>query len=89
VLRSIVMPEIDTELAAAARHVAEGRRIVARQREIIARLAAQGSCTGDYERTLDIFVSSLRIFEEHERELRAAVKRLRGVVWSRDRPNAI
>jgi hypothetical protein len=83
------VPQIEIELATAVRHVAEGRLIVARQREIIARLRSQGSCTGDYERTLDIFVSSLRIFEEHERELRGAVERLRGAVWSRDRPNAI
>jgi hypothetical protein len=88
-LGQIVVPKIEIELATAERHVAEGRLIVARQREIIARLRSQGSCTGDYERTLDIFVNSLRIFEEHERELRGAVERLRGAVWSRDRPNAI
>jgi hypothetical protein len=89
VLGAIVMPEIETELAAAARHVAEGRLIVARQRERIARLRAQGSCTGDYERTLDIFVNSLQIFEDHERELRAAAEKLQAPVGSRDRLNAL
>jgi hypothetical protein len=89
VLGPIVMAEIDVELATAARHVAEGRLVVARQRERIARLAAQGSCTGDYERTLDIFVSSLQIFENHERALRAAVEKRQTAGGSRDRLNVL
>lgn len=54
----------------AARHVAAGRRIVARQRERIARLRMAGHPTLDHEQTLRIFESTLRIFEDHEREIR-------------------
>ena len=60
----------------AARHVAEGRIIVARQRERIARLRALGSCIRDHEFTLGIFVSTLEILEEHERILRASAEKL-------------
>jgi hypothetical protein len=54
----------------AARHVAEGRRIVARQRERIARLKAAGASTLDAEQTLKVFETSLVLFEEHETHLR-------------------
>ena len=68
--------EVETELAVAARHVAAGRIIVARQRERIARLKALGSCIRDHELTLGIFVSTLEILEEHERVLRASAQKL-------------
>jgi hypothetical protein len=68
--------EIETELATAARHVAQGRIIVAQQRERVARLKARGSSTREHERTLDIFLSTLEILEEHERELRASAQKL-------------
>jgi hypothetical protein len=54
----------------AARHVAEARLIVAQQHARIARLKARGSCTRDFERTLNIFIGTLQILEEHERALR-------------------
>ena len=61
----------NSDLALAAWHVAQGRIIVARQRERITRLKALGCATFDYEHTLNVFVSTLEIFIEHERELRS------------------
>ena len=58
------------ELALAARHVAAARLIVAQQHARIARLKARGSCTRDFERTLNVFIGTLQIFEQHERALR-------------------
>jgi hypothetical protein len=60
----------ETDLTLAARHVGEGRIIVARQRERIARLRALGCSTLDHEQTLRIFESTLEIFLDHERTLR-------------------
>ena len=60
----------ESQLALAARHVAEGRAIVARQRERIARLKTLRCSTLDHEQTLRIFESSLEIFLDHERSLR-------------------
>jgi hypothetical protein len=60
----------ESDLALAARHVAEGRRIVARQRERIARLRALGCSTLDHEQTLRIFESTLEIFLDHEQTIR-------------------
>lgn len=59
----------ETELAVAARHAAKGRCIVARQRQLIARMHAAGHPTRDAERTLDLFECTLAIFEDHERAL--------------------
>ena len=72
----ILAPEIETDLAMATRHVAQGRLIVAQQNERIARLKAQGSCTRDYELTLGVFLCTLKILEDHERVLRASVEKL-------------
>ena len=68
-------PDVEIELAMAARHVAQGRVIVAQQRERIARLKAHGSCTRDHELTLDVFLSTLQIMEEHECALRASAEK--------------
>jgi hypothetical protein len=57
------------ELAQAVRHVAEGRLIVARQRELISILNAGGHATAPHERTLGLFESTLRLLEDHERLL--------------------
>jgi hypothetical protein len=46
----------------AARHVAEGRCIVAKQRAIIARLEENGCSTVEAVRTLALFVQTLEIF---------------------------
>jgi hypothetical protein len=60
----------ETDLTLAARHVAEGRIIVARQRGLIARLRTLGCSTLDHKRMLRIFESTLEIFLDHERTLR-------------------
>lgn len=79
-LSNVPMPHIagtvtEAKLAVAARHVAQGRAIVARQRERIARLKAKGACTASYERTLELFVATLEILEEHEHTLIAPPSR--------------
>jgi hypothetical protein len=61
--------DYESPLMMASRHVAEARRIVARQRARIVRLIAAGCDTADAERTLRIFSSTLEIFEQHERKL--------------------
>jgi hypothetical protein len=61
---------IEADLALAARHVAEGRIIVSRQRGRIARLKALGCSTLDHEQTLRIFESTLEIFLDHEQTIR-------------------
>jgi len=63
-----MQPESNLELA--ARHIAEGRRIVKRQRARIARLKALGCPIQGAEHTLTVFLSTLAIFEDHERLLR-------------------
>jgi len=61
------------ELELAARHVALARLIVERQRAHIALLKADGAPKKGAEYRLEIFLCSLGILEEHERELRAAL----------------
>jgi len=56
---------VQDKLLVAARHVAAGRRIVARQRAIIARLDGDRYRTVEATRTLDLFEQTLAIFEEH------------------------
>jgi hypothetical protein len=75
-LRMTDKPESD--LAMAARHVAEGRRIVAQQRERIARLKAGGHPTADHEQTLQVLESTLQILEDHQRQI--AERDARGLV---------
>ena len=61
------------QLELATRHVVRGREIVDRQRALIARLKAEGCSTRQHEDLLALFVRSLTIFEEHERELRSSL----------------
>ena len=70
------MGDIDTEIATATRHVAEARRIVARQRARIVKLKALGRATLDQELTLQAFVSTLALLESHAQELADSAKRL-------------
>jgi hypothetical protein len=67
------MHEKDTLLAKAAKHTAEARATVARQREWVARLRASGCCTLGTEEMLYLFQRSLVIFEQQERQLRALI----------------
>lgn len=69
----VFLTAIETELAVAARHVAQARIIVAQQRERIARLKARGLSTHNYEVTLDVFIGTLQSLEHHERALRTSV----------------
>lgn len=73
---TVLAADIETDLAMATRHVGRGRVIVAQQHERIARLKAQGSCTRDFELTLDVFLCTLKILEDHERVLRASAEKL-------------
>jgi len=73
---TLLAAEIETDLDTAARHVVQGRLIVAQQHERIARLKAQGSCIRDYELTLGVFICTLKILEEHERALRTSAEKL-------------
>jgi hypothetical protein len=54
----------------AARHVAGGKIIVANQRARIAQLRDAGCSTLDAENTLEVFIRTLWVFEDHERHLR-------------------
>lgn len=69
----VFLTAIETELAVAARHVAQARIIVAQQRERIARLKARGLSTHNYEVTLDVFIGTLQSLEHHESVLRTSV----------------
>jgi hypothetical protein len=53
----------------AARHVREGERIVIQQKARIAHLEARGADTTDAEALLNTFVTTLKIFQDHLREL--------------------
>ncbi len=64
------MKDADTDLIRATHHVAAGKAIVARQRALIAKLKAAGHSTWEHERALTVFTSTLKIFEDHECELR-------------------
>jgi hypothetical protein len=76
--RTQMTDKSESDLAMAARHVAEGRRIVTQQRERIARLKADGHPTADHEQTLRVLESTLQILEDHERQI--AERHARGLV---------
>jgi hypothetical protein len=61
--------EPESDLAMAARHVAEGRRIVDAQRERIAKLKIAGYETVKHEEMLRVLENALQIFEDHKRQL--------------------
>ena len=58
-----------SELKMAFRHVIDGRRIVARQRERVEMLARNGHDTTEAKRTLDLFARTLDIFEDDLRSI--------------------
>lgn len=53
----------------AFRHVIDGRRIVARQRDRVEWLARNGHDTTEAQRTLDLFARTLKIFEDDLRRI--------------------
>jgi hypothetical protein len=69
--QSVPMADKESESAqVAARYVRKGKRLVVRQHGRIARLRALGCSTLDAELMLDVFVYTLKIFEDSERRLR-------------------
>jgi len=64
------MPRKQPKLILAAHRAAEARRIVAHQRGLVAMLQAKGEPTSDAEGMLQVYVSSLKLLEDHEWEIR-------------------
>jgi len=65
------MEPVTDRLDRARRHVVEGRRIVVSQFALVEQLKSSGRDTREAERTLDLFQSSLAIFEDDLRALQA------------------
>jgi len=64
------MPRKQPKLILAAYRVAEARRIVARQRGLIAILKAKGESTVEEEGMLQVYLSSLQLLEDQEWKIR-------------------
>ena len=62
----------ETKLEMVERHVREGRKHVAQQSALIARLRAYGLLTEEPENLLGIFEDVQRLHEAHLRRLRAS-----------------
>jgi hypothetical protein len=71
------MPRRHPLLIAAAARLARAREIVANQRALIAKLRALGRPRVDAEKSLQMYESSLRRLDEHERKLREEFRRKR------------
>jgi hypothetical protein len=65
---------VDDQLSSAKRGVAEARRIVARQRELVETLRAKSHDTEDAERTLNACLEALTRLEAHLRSLSKPVQ---------------
>lgn len=72
------MPRKQPKLILAAHRVAEARRIVARQLAAIAVLKAKGKSSAEAEGMLDVYLSSLKLLEEHEWKIRQERKAKKG-----------
>ena len=59
----------ESDLAVASQQVAGAKMNVAKQRERIARLRRAGYSTLEAERALGVFIRTLRVFEDHERQM--------------------
>lgn len=64
------MPRKQPKLILAAHRAAEARRIFADQRGLIAMLEAKGESSLDAEGMLEVYLSSLKLLEDHEWKLR-------------------
>lgn len=62
--------DLEKKFARAAWHVAQGKEIIERQRERVERLKATGRPALDAERTLNLFIRTQKLFEDHGRKLR-------------------
>ena len=72
------MPRKQPKLILAALRAAEARRIVANQRGLIAVLKAKGESTLQAEATLQMYLSSLKLLEDHEWKIRQERKAKKG-----------
>jgi hypothetical protein len=63
------MSDVESELERATQHVAAAERIVAQQRERIAKLEAGGHATASHQELLELFVRTLAAFKDHRRLL--------------------
>lgn len=61
----------ESDLEQAIRHVAETRKTVTQQRQLIAHLKKSGVPTESAEKILQTFEDNLAIFKRREKELRA------------------
>jgi len=64
------MPRKHPKLIVAAHRAAEARRAVENQRGRIAVLKAKGESTLEAEATLQMYLSSLKLLEDHESKIR-------------------
>ncbi len=71
------MPRKQPKLILAAYRAAEARRIVANQRGLIAVLQAKGEPTREAEGLLEVYLSSLKLLEDHEWKMSKSAKRKR------------
>ena len=62
----------------AAHRAAEARRAVENQRGLIAVLKAKGESTVEAEATLQMYLSSLKLLEDHEQRIRKKRKAKKG-----------
>ena len=69
----------------AGRRAAEAQRIVADQQALIAQLKASKQATLDAERSLQLYVSSLKHLEDHKRKIKAEHEPKRETLVKRDR----
>ena len=60
-----IFRRIDDDLVLAREHVRRGREIVTAQEHLVERQRALHFDTTDAERTLGIFIGTLKIFEDH------------------------
>ena len=67
------MPDEERELEQAVQHVAAAERVVAQQRERIAKLKADGHAVTHHEQLLELFIRTLEAFKDHERPLSSEV----------------
>jgi hypothetical protein len=67
------MPDEENELKRATQHIAAAEQIVAEQRRRIGRLEAGGHPTAEHQRLLELFISTLEAFKDHERLLASEV----------------
>lgn len=68
------MPRKSPNLILAANRAAEARRIVAGQQLLVETLKASGQPTLDAERSLQQYISALKVLEGHEHRLREELK---------------